>query len=135
VFYEKLLHYKRIVMAFPVFFLGPPAIVKAFIDRVQPLWVRKHVLGAVQSQKKLKENGDKREGFLLSVGGYEKSEKVFSCNIAITKAFYSACGLRYSGALLCNSVDEPDVLREREDIKKDALKSGREFVGQHHSNL
>jgi multimeric flavodoxin WrbA len=134
-FYEKLLHYKRIVMAFPVFFLGPPAIVKAFIDRVQPLWVRKQVLGAVQFQKKQKENGEKREGFLLSVGGYEKSEKIFSCNIAITKAFYSACGFRYSGALLYNGVDEADVLRKREDIRKDALRAGREFVGQHHSNL
>jgi len=128
-FYDKLFHYERIVMAFPVFFLGPPAIVKAFIDRVQALWVRKYVLGTVGEDK------TKRKGFLLSVGGYKKGERIFSCNIAIVKAFYSACGFRYNGALLYPGVDGPDDVKGREDIKKDALRAGSEFVERYQSNL
>jgi multimeric flavodoxin WrbA len=121
-YYDKLLHYNRIVMAFPVFFLGPPAIVKAFIDRAQTLWVRRFVL------RNVNESDARREGYLLSVGGYERGEKIFSCNIAIVKAFYAACGFRYKGALLYPDIEGPDDLLGREDIRKDAIRAGREFV-------
>ncbi|UCB45021.1 MAG: flavodoxin family protein [Spirochaetota bacterium] len=127
--YDKLLTYNRIVMAFPVFFLGPPAIVKTFIDRVQALWTRRHVLGSVGDNKA------KREGFLLSVGGYKKSERIFSCSVTIVKAFYSACGFRYNGALLYPGVDNLHDVKRREDIKKDALRAGSEFVGRSYSNV
>ena len=82
----------------------------------------------------VKEHGAKREGYLLSVGGYERGEKIFFCNIAIVKAFYSACGFRYSGALLYPSIDGPDDMKEREDVKKEALRAGSTFMGRYHSN-
>jgi len=119
--YDKLLRYGRIVMAFPVFFLGPPSIVKAFIDRVQALWVKKYVLGAGQDAD------GSRKGFLLSVCGNKEPGNIFSCNIAIVKAFYSACGFRYSGALLYPGIDGPHDVRGREDIKRDTLHAGGEF--------
>jgi multimeric flavodoxin WrbA len=127
--YEKLSHYERIVIAFGVFFLGPPGMVKTFIDRVQALWVRKYILGAVN------EDRTRRKGFLLSVAGYKSGESIFSCSVAIVKAFYSACGFRYSGALLYPGIDGHDDMKGREDIKKEALKVGSTFVERNHSNL
>ncbi len=44
-YYDKLLTCDRMVIALPVFFLGPPAVAKAFIDRAQSLWIRKYDLG------------------------------------------------------------------------------------------
>ena len=63
-YYDKLLSFERIVMALPVFFLGPPAIAKAFIDRAQSLWVRKYVLGI--KPERSPDGGAKRKGYLLS---------------------------------------------------------------------
>lgn len=120
--YSKLLHYERLVMAFPVFFLGPPAQVKAFIDRAQSLWIRKYVL------RKPEENRAPRKGFLLSVGGFQGSEKVFRCNISIVRSFYATCGFRYGGELLFGGIDKRGDVQKREDIHLQALKAGSHFI-------
>ncbi len=98
--YEKLLSYERVVLSLPVFFLGPPALAKAFIDRGQALWVKKYVLGEKAGQPH-----SVRKGFLLSVSGFKGNEKIFSCNISIVKAFFAACGIRYTGEYLLDGVD------------------------------
>jgi len=98
--YEKLLSFDRVVFALPVFFLGPPALAKAFIDRGQALWVKKYVLGEKPGQQ-----NSVRRGFLLSVSGFKGNEKIFSCNISIVKAFFTACGIKYAGEYLLKGVD------------------------------
>jgi multimeric flavodoxin WrbA len=124
-FYEKLLQAERIVMAFPVFFLGPPAITKAFIDRAQALWIRKYIL-----HTKPEKEGIVRKGFLLSVGGFRGSERIFACNVSITKSFFATCGYKYSGELLFTGIDHYGDLKKRGEIREDALKAGRDFSVQ-----
>ncbi len=115
--YEKLLSYERVVLSLPVFFLGPPSLAKAFIDRGQALWVKKYMLGEKQGQP-----GPARKGFLLSVCGFKGSEKIFSCNISIVKAFFAACGLKYAGEYLVDGVDHRgDVERRFPVVEKRLL--------------
>ncbi len=122
--FDKLLTYERVVFAYPLFFLGPPAITKAFIDRGQFLWVRKYVLG-IDPEKP----GVERKAYLLSVGGFKGGEKVFRCNRSILKSFLPVCGLTYAGDLFQGGIeDRGDVKNERELCHR-ARKSGRVFTG------
>lgn len=124
--YEKLSDYERIVCAFPVYFLGPPAIMKAFIDRVQALWVRRFILKDMPGAS----TPLIRKGFLLSTCGYPGGERLFSCNTTIIKAFFSACGVRYSGSLVYTGLEGPHDVLESRDIKRAAIEAGREWMRQ-----
>ena len=121
--YDKLLNYERLVISCPVFFLGPPAIAKAFMDRVQSLWNRKYILGVDPNPR-----GVEKKGFLLSVGGFKGSEKIFSCNRSIVRAIFTTCGFRYAGELLFSGIDHFGDIERRDDIKRAAFKAGRDFL-------
>jgi hypothetical protein len=117
--YPKLLSYERVVFALPVFFLGPPAVSKGFIDRGQALWIRKNVLG--ERPEKM------RSGFMLSAGGF-KSEKVFLCNRRIVRAFFSSCGLKYSGELVRPDMDESGAAASEPGLMDELVRTGRQFA-------
>jgi multimeric flavodoxin WrbA len=125
--YDKLLNYERIVISCPVFFLGPPAITKAFLDRTQALWNRKYILGINPVPE-----GVQKKGFLLSVCGFRGSERIFLCNRTIIKAVYASCGFSYSGELFYNGIDHFGDMKKRENAHQEAQKAGYEFV---HSKL
>ena len=133
-YFDALAQYERIVCAFPVYFMGPPATAKAFIDRAQALWVRRSVL-------KKTVVSDRRRGFLLSSCGFSAPDRsserrIFSCNVSITKAFMDACGVRYSGELVVSGTEDAADVRKRPSVMEDVLKAGREWIGPaDHSNL
>ncbi len=122
--FEKLLTYERVVFSYPLFFLGPPAITKAFIDRGQFLWVRKYVLGIDPVKP-----GVERKAYLLSVGGFRGGEKVFRCNRSILKSFLPVCGLTYAGELLRGGIEERKDVRLNEDLCNHAREAGSSFTG------
>ena len=128
--YEKLYTYERIVCAFPVYFMGPPAIAKAFVDRAQALWVRRFVHG----EKAHAPEGAERKGFLLSACGYEtddrdRKERFFSCSVTVVRAFYSACGVRYDGSLLFSGIEGPEDLETDGMIKATVGSTGKRWIG------
>jgi len=125
--YDKLLNYERIVISCPVFFLGPPAITKAFLDRAQALWNRKYILGINPVPE-----GMQKKGFLLSVCGFKGSEHLFLCNRTIIKAVYTSCGFSYAGELFYSGIDHYGDMKKRENAKEEAQKAGYEFI---HSKL
>lgn len=102
--FHSILDSTYVVVSFPVYFLGPPSLAKAFIDRAQYLWVRRFIL------KDLKYSEKSPVGCLLSCGGFPGSNRIFNCNIAIIKAFYNACAVRYHGELVFGGVDSSDDL-------------------------
>ncbi len=122
--YDKLLDYERVVISFPVFFLGPPALTKAFIDRGQALWIRKYVLGIKPGKP-----GVERKGFLISLCGFRGSGKIFSCNISIVRSFFVACGIKYAGEIVENGIDHRGDVDRHPLLKSRALQAGRDFVG------
>ena len=121
--FEKLLTHERVVFSYPLFFLGPPAITKAFIDRGQFLWVRKYILGIDPVIPDIE-----RKAFLLSVGGFRGGEKVFRCNRSILKSFLPVCGLTYAGDLFQGGMEEREDVRMHEDLCNSAREAGRLFV-------
>jgi multimeric flavodoxin WrbA len=125
--YDKLLNYERIVISCPVFFLGPPAVTKAFLDRTQALWIRKYILRINPVPE-----GMRKKGFLLSVCGFKGSNRIFSCNKKIVKAVYASCGFNYAGELFYSGIDHYGDMKKRADAKENAQKAGYEFI---HSKL
>jgi multimeric flavodoxin WrbA len=121
--YEKLLQFERIVISCPVFFLGPPAITKAFLDRFQALWIRRYVLGLKPAP-----GGMKKSGFLLSVCGFRGSEKIFSCNKTIVRAAISSAGYRYAGELFIPGLDSLGDIVDQEGVRERAIQTGKQFV-------
>lgn len=121
--YGKLLGHERVVLAFPVFFLGPPAITKAFIDRAQALWVRRFILGMGPVK-----GGVVRRGFFLSLAGFRGSGRIFSCSISMVRSFYAACGIRYAGELTMNGIDHRGDVEKHPDLLERAVEAGRGFV-------
>lgn len=117
--YGKLQDRRRIVFALPVFFLGPPAVSKAFIDRAQALWFRRRGQGRAA--------GGHRRGFLLSAGGFS-SEKVFSCNRSIVRAFFGACGVAYHGEYLLPGMDEYGAVARAPGLRDVLRDLGASFV-------
>ncbi|MFA4915794.1 MAG: NAD(P)H-dependent oxidoreductase [Syntrophales bacterium] len=94
-----------IVMAAPVFFYGPPAQMKALIDRSQALWSRRYV-------KNLTDPGRKwRQGFLLSLGA-TSGEKLFNGVALTAKYFFDAVGAGFAGSLTYRKIED------KEDIEK-----------------
>ena len=66
--------------------------------------------------------------FLLSVGGFKGSDKIFSCNRSIVRAMFTTCGFQYTGDLLFSGIDHFGDLEGRDDIKEAAVKAGSDFV-------
>ena len=120
--YPMLLEYDRVVMSFPVYFLGPPALTKGFIDRGQALWIRKYVLGI-----KPEREGIERKGFLLSVGGFKGTDRIFRCNIVVARAFYATCGLSHAGEVLESGIEGPGDARNSADLMRRAREAGGRF--------
>jgi multimeric flavodoxin WrbA len=122
--FDKLLTYERVVFAYPIFFLGPPAITKAFIDRGQFLWIRKYVLGIDPVIP-----GVERKAYLLSVGGFRGGEKVFRCNRSILKSFLPVCGLSYAGDLFQGGIEDRKDVKNQGELCSRAREAGRIFTG------
>ena len=81
-----------VVLATPIYFYGPTAQLKAFIDRSQALWSRKYVLDLEDPGRKW------RKGFLLAVGA-TKGKNLFDGTNLTAKYFFDAVGADFEGTL------------------------------------
>ncbi|MDI6776011.1 MAG: NAD(P)H-dependent oxidoreductase [Syntrophales bacterium] len=107
-----------IVMATPVFFYGPPAQMKALIDRSQALWSRRYVYNLTDPGRRW------RQGFLLSLGA-TRGGKLFDGVTLTAKYFFDAVGASFVGSLTYRQIEEPG------DIAKHptALSEVKEMAG------
>ncbi|MCP4576554.1 MAG: flavin reductase [Deltaproteobacteria bacterium] len=81
-----------VVLATPIYFYGPTAQMKLFIDRSQALWSRKYSLGMEDPGRKW------RQGFLLAVGA-TKGKNIFDGTNLTAKYFFDAIGASFEGTL------------------------------------
>jgi len=98
--YSLLWRADIIVMATPVFFYGPPAQMKALIDRSQALWSRRYVYNLTDPGRRW------RQGFLLSLGA-TRGEKLFDGVTLTAKYFFDAIGASFVGSLTYRRIEEP----------------------------
>ena len=121
--YPKLLEADIIILASPIFFYGITAWAKAFVDRSQSLWVKKHLLKELSVSKE----GRKRKGFFISVGATQ-GQRLFEGAILTVKYFFDAIHADYAGELLCRGLEaKGDILKQPEALQR-AFEAGRKFV-------
>lgn len=120
--YDELEWADAIVLASPVQFFGPPAPVKAMIDRCQSLWARKYVLKIPPLSRERK-----RKGFLISVGA-RRIKNMFEPTIAIVKTWFHILEIEYAGELLFSGVDEKGAISKEPDALLKAYEAGQKLT-------
>ncbi len=118
--YPKLIKAERIVLAAPIFFAGMPAQAKAFIDRCQCFWARKHVL---KDPLPPTDTGVQRQGYLVSTAGGPDTS--FKCATRVMRAFLEALDARYEGQLTFAGVDEKGAIMKHPTALEDAFALGK----------
>ena len=120
--YTELEDADVIVLASPVQFSGPPAPVKAMIDRCQSLWAKKYVLKiAPLSREKI------RKGFLISVGA-RRMKDMFEPTIAIVKTWFHVLEVEYAGELLFSKIDEKGAILKQPEALQKAYEAGQKLA-------
>lgn len=119
--YQKIDTADLLFIVTPVYFYGPSAQLKIFIDRCQARWSRKYLL------KERVRQGEKRKGYLLATAA-TKGPKVFDACILIAKSYFDTVDIEYGGELVVRSVDERGALKNREEEIAKAVQFGREIA-------
>ena len=122
--YPKLLDADRIVFATPVYFLGPCAQAKAFIDRCQAIWSLKFVLNRPVLEREFPLG---RLGYLVAVGG-TRGQKIFECCRRSLRNVFSVLEVKYGGELVYRQIDEKGAILEHPTAMQDALEFGRKIA-------
>ncbi len=107
--YDKLLATDFLVVATPTFFMGPPAQLKAMIDRCQSLWAKRFVL-----KKPLRDDDKKRSAYLLGTSGLKKIDAFIGIKETL-KAFFYILGFKYKGEVFVAGVDDAGDIEKRPD--------------------
>lgn len=120
--YDEVLGATHILIAAPVYFMGPPGSLKSFIDRFQAVWARFEVL------KEPRPDPVGRKGFAIVVGATPDEGKMYRPTISIIKAFLNVTGFTYAGEIIATGLDEKVEAAGRKDLLAKAFEAGREFV-------
>ncbi len=105
-FYSKFKEMQAIIVAAPLYFLGPPAQLKAVIDRCETFWVLKTRFNISVSP-----TGKKRPGAFISVAGAPGKPDTFDPARRIIRAFFSVIDVAYTDELFFTEVEEPGKIR------------------------
>jgi multimeric flavodoxin WrbA len=118
--YPQLDEAGAIILATPIFFYGPPAQLKAIIDRAQAPWNRRRLSG--------KKTHDRGTGYLIAVGG-TKGKKLFEGTELTAKYFFDALDMSYGGAILFSGVDAKGAILSHPDALDQAYQLGMRIAG------
>lgn len=119
---SKMLDADRIILATPVFFMSVCAQAKAFIDRGQCLWARKHLL-----KEPLATGRPDRRGMVIAVGG-SKSKRMFESIRLTIKSYFDALDVHYTASLFVSGVDRPGEIDKNTAAMKEAFRLGTEMA-------
>lgn len=118
--YPLLLSTKRLAVASPVFFYGPPSQGKAVIDRCQALWNRTRLDSSLK-------RADGR-GFFLGVGA-TKGQNLFDGSLLCIKYFLDAIGLPLKlDSLTYRKIESKEAIKAHPSALTEAYEAGRLFA-------
>jgi multimeric flavodoxin WrbA len=120
--YEDVLSATHILVATPVYFMGPPGSLKSFIDRFQAVWARFEIM------KEPRPDAAGRKGFAIIAGATPEEGKMYRPTLSIIKAFLNVTGFTYSGEMVATGLDEKVEAGEKKDLLARAFEAGRELV-------
>ncbi len=110
-----------LVIATPVYFMGPPAPLKAIIDRLQALWWHRERGGEVATNQ----GPFRRAGLILTAAG---DDAVFAPTKRIILAALNTLDFELVGAVLGGGLDEPGNVSSRDDLLNLARGLGNDLV-------
>lgn len=122
--YPKITDADRIVFATPIYFLGPCAQGKAFLDRHQAFWSKKFVLKQPLLEREFPHG---RKGYLVSTGG-TRGRRVFECAQRSLRNVFSVIEVKYDGELVYRQIDEKGAILQHPTAMQDAAEFGRRIV-------
>jgi len=128
--YPKIIDADRTVFATPIYFLGPCAQGKAFLDRHQAFWSKKFVLKQPVLERDFPHG---RLGYLVSTGG-TRGKRVFECAERTLRNVFSVIDVEYDGALEYRQVDEKGAILKHPTAMQDAAEFGRRIAAQSHQH-
>jgi len=121
--YDKLLSYKGLMLASPIFFYTVSAHTKILMDRCQSLWAKKYWLEKPPIEKRKAT----RKGLFIS-GGATKGKRLFEGTLLSIRYFFDVLDTELWRSLLYRSLDlERDILGHPEYLLE-AHRSGEELV-------
>jgi multimeric flavodoxin WrbA len=112
----------RIIVATPIYFMGPSAQLKAMIDRCQAFWSEKYLL-----HRPIPQGEHGRKGLLLMTGGMTKGAGV-ECTEATCSAFFRTVEVHEHVTLAYTGVDEKGAINSHPTALDDAFRAGQELV-------
>jgi NAD(P)H-dependent FMN reductase len=110
-----------LVIATPVYFMGPPAPLKAIIDRLQALWWHRKRGGEVATNS----GPFRRAGLILTAAG---DDPVFAPTRRIVVAALNTLDFGLVGTVLGGGLDEPGDASSRDDLLDLARGLGHDLV-------
>jgi multimeric flavodoxin WrbA len=125
--YDRLDWAEAIVVGSPVFFYGPPAQLKALIDRSQAMWSRR-MLNKKPDQRKTYDSG---AGYLVAVGA-TKGANLFEGVKLTAKYFYDALDMSFEDGLYFRGLEGPEAVAGDPEIHRQAREFGRRVVAAGH---
>jgi multimeric flavodoxin WrbA len=124
--YGKVIEAPYLLIATPVYFMGPPGSLKAFIDRFQAVWARSAILGEFDPDSPERRSAHRL--FAIIVGATEETTKMYRPTRSILKAFSNVIGFDYAGDIVAAGVDRPGDAADRPDLMDMAFTAGRDLV-------
>lgn len=120
--YPLLAKAQMIVLSTSLFFYDVPGKGKNLIDRVQPLWGRRYVLGHTDT---IRPEG---KGFLLALGATKGKDLFVPVNLCV-KFFFDAIGFpRQFDSLGFRQVEGLGDMAKHTDYMEQVYQAGREFA-------
>lgn len=118
--YPHLQGADSLVLAAPIYSMGMPSLPKMVVDRCQPFWAQKYVLG-----RRVAESGlQARQGAFLCCAGTDFTH-VFDGSRQVVKYLWHVLEREPAGELLCPGVDEAGAIDRHPSAKTVARDIGR----------
>jgi len=124
--YDEVLSAPGLLIATPVYFMGPPGSLKCFIDRFQAVWARSAALKTFDP-----DSGERRAGhraFAIYVCAARDIPNIWRPAVSIVKAFCNVTGFTYAGEMIATGLEAPGDAARRGDLLEQAYTAGRTFV-------
>ncbi len=110
----------HLVISTPVYFYHVPSQLKAFVDRLQPLWAMEALLKKPWRRK--------RGGLLILATGATKGERLFEGILLTMRCVSSLLGMTMMEPILVKGVDAPGVIEGMNHIKEMAQEKAKELA-------
>ena len=124
--YERVTASRYLLIATPIYFMGPPGSLKSFIDRFQAVWARSAILKSFDPDSD--QHRANHKAFAIIVGAAEDRPAMYRPAISIIKAFLNVIGFRYDGEIIATGLEKQTDAKGRDDLLEEAFHAGQTFI-------